>query len=560
MSAKWPGLPAFLAHLAIGACLAMPVNTFVQYYFNGRLMAQLPQWDASIYSHAVIMPMDVLGVRFTALLCTTEPFTVSDDGYLELKKPTTAIMATGVIANRIHVRWKWLEGTNDYEAGVWNTSAAAVIWSNYDLVDAAGNVYLKASEPVPRAPIPVLPEPDPEPKPETGVYDDTWPIEWNSLEVKENVSLTYDGQNFLRKISNLVPTDDEMNKSQVFVNTTSILGANIEAKCNGTTTNGAGHTAALYYSEVANVTLVLIVVKETDNNYDSGLYAATDDFNSLSENGLDFKLSIPTDTILPDSMWETLFEGEVTTESSEFNGYVATPNFSESPLFLANNGIRVTINGVSHISTSSVTGNTGSYYVGNLWLYENKENTGLGDNGLDYFICTNFEMFGSANNRIFTRESGTYQVKIERALFEPVAYLYNGVQLPDINTVWTDKETYPYAVVIVEDGESIDVTFAGSTIATVVFASSRPEYNADKNRIICNTPILMSYYTDDNTIADVAADAGLNYGLNEWGTPIAAYQLYSPVEDGKQYWTSYDILNTDGTVYLAASDPVPVYE
>ena len=164
MSAKWPGLPAFLAHLAIGACLAMPVNTFVQYYFNGRLMAQLPQWDASIYSHAAIMPVYVLGEPITALLCTTEPFTVSNDGYLELKNPTTAILATGVIANRVHVRWKWLEGTNDYEAGVWNTSAAAVIWSNYDLVDAAGNVYLKASEPVPRAPIPVLPDPEPDPE------------------------------------------------------------------------------------------------------------------------------------------------------------------------------------------------------------------------------------------------------------------------------------------------------------------------------------------------------------------------------------------------------------
>ena len=26
-------------------------------------------------------------------------------------------------------------------------------------------------------------------------------------------------------------------------------------------------------------------------------------------------------------------------------------------------------------------------------------------------------------------------------------FLYNGVELPDINTVWTDKTAYPYAII-----------------------------------------------------------------------------------------------------------------
>ena len=38
-------------------------------------------------------------------------------------------------------------------------------------------------------------------------------------------------------------------------------------------------------------------------------------------------------------------------------------------------------------------------------------------------------------------------------------YLYNGVELPDINEVWTDKETYPY-ITLEWDEKAVDGVIA----------------------------------------------------------------------------------------------------
>ena len=115
-------------------------------------------------------------------------------------------------------------------------------------------------------------------------------------------------------------------------------------------------------------------------------------------------------------------------------------------------------------------------------------------------------------------------------------YLYNGVELPNINGVWTDKETYPYAF-ISEIG----------LLPTYLF--------------LCSNPVT------------VTPDGG-NYGTIHWqtGTEIATYTLSDGVwtlqstetSDGSVgnygnyiIWSSFDLLNeTDDSVILAASDPV----
>lgn len=108
--------------------------------------------------------------------------------------------------------------------------------------------------------------------------------------------------------------------------------------------------------------------------------------------------------------------------------------------------------------------------------------------------------------------------------------LYNGVELPNINTVWTDKTTYPWAFIWHStDGYILE-------LATAV-----PTYSSGNVWSVAVTR--MSYALADNAWDYVAtftteANTAVSYG------------------DGSALWTSADILNADGTVYLAASEPV----
>lgn len=118
----------------------------------------------------------------------------------------------------------------------------------------------------------------------------------------------------------------------------------------------------------------------------------------------------------------------------------------------------------------------------------------------------------------------------------PVAFLYNGVRLPDINAVWTDKETYPYAVVLSMDGDTAMFTMPETMIIT---ADGYIGVSAD-----CTS---LSYL-----LADGIWQSGEEiYITAEYGTMFSATCCI---------WASHDILNEDGTTYLAASEPVPVYE
>lgn len=125
----------------------------------------------------------------------------------------------------------------------------------------------------------------------------------------------------------------------------------------------------------------------------------------------------------------------------------------------------------------------------------------------------------------------------------PVAFLYNGVRLPDINAVWTDKETYPYSLIYLKDG------FACLYLLTSeIFVNENNEVEV-KNYGRVAISIMLSIGSgwsdiDERTIVDAYAG-----------------QIFCSVADFVYFiWTSHDILNADGTVYLAASEPVSVYE
>lgn len=129
----------------------------------------------------------------------------------------------------------------------------------------------------------------------------------------------------------------------------------------------------------------------------------------------------------------------------------------------------------------------------------------------------------------------------------PVAYLYNGVRLPDIDTAYAAfadendvtveqaKEMLPYAIIL---------TAGGSTYLYICTF----ELSIDTNGKLNNSAdgVSFVYWSHDESWSASGGgyiDAG-NFDTN----PLFCV------------WSSHDILNSKGSVYLAASEPVPVYE
>lgn len=108
---------------------------------------------------------------------------------------------------------------------------------------------------------------------------------------------------------------------------------------------------------------------------------------------------------------------------------------------------------------------------------------------------------------------------------------YNGVILPNIDSVWTDKLTYPYAVILLYESSGYQVIF--STHAGEMNNNGRYSFpytvSANRYKVVDNTWTLASAY--DSTIG----------GWTSANNPI---------------WTSYNLLCENGSVYLAASNPI----
>lgn len=126
----------------------------------------------------------------------------------------------------------------------------------------------------------------------------------------------------------------------------------------------------------------------------------------------------------------------------------------------------------------------------------------------------------------------------------PVAYLYNGVQLPDINEIWTEEiqVLYPYVVML----HAKDYT-------GIYFENLSRKYVPTEGKVSANL------YTGDKAPSYIHyeyyyGDDGFTFGYE---TQYGSQRL---TIGSNTIWANYDILNTDGTVYLPHKCPVPVYE
>lgn len=118
-------------------------------------------------------------------------------------------------------------------------------------------------------------------------------------------------------------------------------------------------------------------------------------------------------------------------------------------------------------------------------------------------------------------------------------YLYNGVELPALPE-W-DKTLYPYAVI----GATANGGAAEGGTNWLYVCSMRPYQNSSGKVVLGN--------------ADAQCRHAHYYGngiSTDWGT--LQNSGIRTVTSEYNVWTNTDILHEDGSVYLAASEPVPV--
>lgn len=116
---------------------------------------------------------------------------------------------------------------------------------------------------------------------------------------------------------------------------------------------------------------------------------------------------------------------------------------------------------------------------------------------------------------------------------------YNGidVDLPDIDTVWTDKKTRPYAVIFNDEESGLEAyrLLIGTNKATVSWQSTR---------LYAQVPAVNDYYFVKN-------GAWTRYGGSTSG------DTFFGIENTGKHWANHDVINTtDGTVFISESaDP-----
>lgn len=128
----------------------------------------------------------------------------------------------------------------------------------------------------------------------------------------------------------------------------------------------------------------------------------------------------------------------------------------------------------------------------------------------------------------------------ERVERQPIAYSYNGVILPALPE-W-DREAYPYIMMA-------DMSKSGVHDAIYLYMLS----SAD-GRI--TDPSNLLGYRYDGEISCYISVYEKTAPHDGWSRPSKKFTYAF----GVPFWSNFDVLNADGSVYLAASEPIPVYE
>lgn len=112
-------------------------------------------------------------------------------------------------------------------------------------------------------------------------------------------------------------------------------------------------------------------------------------------------------------------------------------------------------------------------------------------------------------------------------------YLYNGVELPDISPFLKDVQTYPYVII-----------YKATSSYKLIQSSSKPYKESNRNFVVFPHTYGYEYI--------------LRTGKDDWEHQYDHNSVTLNIGGDSLIWTNKDILNEDGSVYFAASEPVPV--
>ncbi len=144
---------------------------------------------------------------------------------------------------------------------------------------------------------------------------------------------------------------------------------------------------------------------------------------------------------------------------------------------------------------------------------------------------------------------------------EPMAYSYNGAVLPALPE-W-DREAYPFATI--GGIEDLTVAFPGVVGRWYSFyLASVPGY-WEGATVVYKVPLSTQawFFTTSQDMVDLFKDLGNDHAVvGQWF--FAGEEQHDDADyvstDLPSLWANYDIHDTNGSVYLAASEPVPMYE
>lgn len=108
--------------------------------------------------------------------------------------------------------------------------------------------------------------------------------------------------------------------------------------------------------------------------------------------------------------------------------------------------------------------------------------------------------------------------------------LYNGVGLPNIESVWTNKDTYPFAAIFLHSSHGYTLLISGSPIKV-------------------DSGVWCAYSPHRRYLVSTAG---------EWVLKTNGYDSssYYPFDSSYSPWGSHDIYDKDGILFSVASDPV----
>ena len=136
---------------------------------------------------------------------------------------------------------------------------------------------------------------------------------------------------------------------------------------------------------------------------------------------------------------------------------------------------------------------------------------------------------------------------------EPVAYLYNGVRLPDVGGAWdsliesVSAFELSYGLFVYDPGKNLGVRFIATSCPWRFDGTN--VYSAESGETWTNWAELKYMSFEDEN------------GFNWWRGSSGYWDDALHLKPDDVFWTSHDILYADSTeVYFAATEPIPVYE